>query len=39
LLVYPPIVVWLVFGAEIAGAGILMSRIAGITLIALGLGC
>ena len=25
LLVYPPIVVWLVFGAEIAGAGIVMS--------------
>ena len=34
LLVYPPIVVWLLFGAEIAGAGIVMSRIAGISLIA-----
>jgi len=33
LLVYPPIVVQLLFGAEISGAGIVMSRIAGITLI------
>ena len=39
LLVYPPIVVRLLFGAEIAGAGIVMSRIAGISLIALGVGC
>ena len=39
LLVYPPIVVWLLFGAEIAGAGVVMSRIAGISLIALGVGC
>jgi hypothetical protein len=29
----------LLFGAEIAGAGIVMSRIAGIALIALGLAC
>ena len=36
LMVYPPIVVRLLFGAEIAGAGILMSRIAGIALIGLG---
>jgi hypothetical protein len=39
LLVYPPIVIRLLFGAEIAGAGIVMSRIAGIALIALGLAC
>jgi hypothetical protein len=39
LLVYPPIVVRLLFGAEIAGAGEVMSRIAGISLIALGLAC
>jgi hypothetical protein len=39
LLVYPPIVIRLLFGAEIAGAGLVMSRIAGIALIALGLAC
>jgi|GEM_PF-600260 len=39
LLVYPPIVIRLLFGAEIAGAGIVTSRIAGISLIALGLAC
>jgi len=39
LLVYPPIVVRLLFGAEIAGAGIVMCRIAGIALVALGIGC
>ncbi len=39
LLVYPPIVVRLLFGAEIAAAGMVMSRIAGISLIALGLAC
>jgi hypothetical protein len=39
LLVYPPIVVRLLFGAGIAGAGDVMSRIAGISLIALGLAC
>lgn len=39
LLVYPPIVVRLLFGAEIAGAGIVMSRIAGIALIGLGTAC
>ena len=39
LLVYPPIVVRLLFGADIAGAGIVMSRIAGIALTALGVGC
>jgi|SRR5262245_8827555 len=39
LLVYPPIVVWLLFGTEIAGAGIVISRFTGISLIALGVGC
>jgi hypothetical protein len=39
LLVYPPIVVQVLFGAEILGVGIVMSRIAGISLIALGLAC
>ena len=39
LLAYPPIVVKLLFGAEIAGAGIVMSRLAGIALLALGVGC
>jgi len=39
LLVYPPIVVWLLFGVGISGAGIVMSRVAGISLIALGLAC
>ena len=39
LLVYPPIVVQLLFGAEISGAGIVMSRIAGIALIRWELGC
>ena len=39
LLVYPPIVVQLLFGAEILGVGVVMSRITGISLIALGLAC
>src|SRR5262245_57676067 len=39
LLVYPPIVVWLLFGTEIAGAEIVISRFAGIALIALGVAC
>jgi hypothetical protein len=39
LLAYPPVVVRLLFGAEIADAGIVMSRIAGIALIALGVAC
>ncbi len=39
LLAYPPIVVWLLLGAEITGAGAVMSRVAGIALIALGLAC
>ena len=39
LLVYPPFVVRLLFGAEILGAGMVMSRITGISLIALGIAC
>jgi len=39
VLVYPPIVVKLLFGAEISGVGIVVSRIAGISLIALGFAC
>jgi hypothetical protein len=39
VLVYPPIVVSLLFGGEITGAGIVISRIMGICLIALGTAC
>jgi len=39
VLVYPPIVVKLLFGAEISGVGVVMSRIAGMSLIALGFAC
>ena len=39
LLLCPPIVVRLLFGAEISGAGVVMSRIAGISLIGLGVSC
>ena len=39
LLAYPPIVIRLLFGGEIAGASVIMSRIAGIALIALGVAC
>ncbi len=39
LLVYPPIVVRLLWGTEVAGAGIAVSRVAGIALISLGLAC
>jgi hypothetical protein len=39
LLVWPPIVVRLLFGEEISGAGVIMSRIAGIALIGLGVAC
>jgi hypothetical protein len=39
LLVYPPIVVRLLFGAEIVGAGVIMSQLAGIALIGLGVAC
>ena len=36
LLAYPPIVARLLFDAEIVGAGVIMSRLAGIALIGLG---
>ncbi len=39
LLAYPPVVVQLLFGLEIEGSGIIMSRIAGIALIGLGVSC
>src|ERR1035438_4155393 len=39
LVASPPIVVRLLFGAEIIGAGLMMSRIAGIPLIGLGVAC
>ena len=39
LIVYPPIAVRLLFGAEISGAGVIMCRIAGIALIGLGVAC
>ena len=39
LLAYPPIVVRLLFDAEIVGAGVIMSRLAGIALIGLGMAC
>lgn len=39
LLAWPSIVVRLLFGAELTGAGSIMSRIAGIVLIGLGVSC
>ncbi len=39
LLVYPSIVVRLLFNARIADAGVVMSRVAGIALIAFGVAC
>ncbi|MGC1438509.1 MAG: hypothetical protein WA847_21625 [Terriglobales bacterium] len=39
LFAYPPIVIRLLFGSEIAGAGVLINRVAGISLIALGVAC
>ena len=39
LLLSPSIVVRLLFGAEITGAALAVSRIAGVSLIALGLAC
>jgi hypothetical protein len=39
LLAYPSIIVHLLFDAEIAGAGVIMSRLAGIALIGLGAAC
>ena len=39
LLLWPAIVVRVLFGAEIVGAGVIMSRLAGIALIGLGVAC
>jgi hypothetical protein len=39
LLAYPPIVVGVLLGGDIAGAGVVMSRIAGIALMGLGVAC
>jgi len=39
LLVYPPIVVRLLFSAEIAGVGVVISRVAGAALLAIGVAC
>ncbi len=39
LIADPPIVVRLLFSAEIVGAGFMMSRLAGIALIGLGVAC
>jgi hypothetical protein len=39
LVIYPSIVIKLLFGANVAGAGVVMSRISGIVLIALGIAC
>lgn len=39
LFIYPPLVIKLLFGRDIAGVGLLVSRFAGITLIALGIAC
>lgn len=39
LVAYPPIVIRLLFDTQIAGAGMVISRVAGIALIALGVAC
>jgi hypothetical protein len=39
LLAFPSIIVRLLFDTEIVGAGIIMSRLAGIALIGLGAAC
>jgi hypothetical protein len=39
LFAYPPIVIRLLFGSEIGDAGVLIGRIAAISLIALGVAC
>src|SRR5271165_4640893 len=39
LLAYPPIMVRLLFGAEISGTGVIMTRLGGIALIGLGVAC
>ncbi len=39
LLVYPPIVAWLLFAAEVTGVEVVMSRVAGAALLAIGVVC
>ena len=39
LLAWPAVVVRLLFAAEISGAGVIMSRLAGVALIGLGVAC
>lgn len=39
LIFFPGVVVWLLFRAELAAIGIVMARVAGITLLALALAC
>ncbi len=39
LFAWPPMVVRLLFGAEISGVGVIMSRISGVALISLGVSC
>lgn len=39
LVIYPPIAIKLLFGAELIGVGMLLARITGIALIGLGVAC
>jgi hypothetical protein len=39
LLVYPSILVWLLFGVDVSGIGDVTSRFAGLALVALGVAC
>jgi hypothetical protein len=39
LAIYPPLFGWLLFGAELSGAGQAMGRLAGFSLLALALAC
>ncbi len=39
LVIFPSLVIRLLFGAEISGVGTVMSRVAGIALIGLGVAC
>ena len=39
LLIYPPLIVRLLFGADVSGAGMALSRVAGIALLSLGSAC
>jgi len=39
LIVYPPLVIKLLFAAEIAGIGVVISRFAGLALTVLGVAC